>query len=248
VRKTFQNSDDFIYQDNKAWLPIEITLRDSGFLKAWQLGAKEWRENKTRNQAAFYPLHEAWKLYQPVGYSSATSDIKIPAQDKLVKVYTDEVNGLVTAQIGRQEGALLAAASRASSKSKPLNSLAVLYSRYGMYDKARKTLNDILVKEEYVPALINLGNIYFVQSQVDKALEYYNRAYKRDPNNPTVLLCVARANHSLENYSIAKKAYADLQARDPELAQKFAYLDLRGEEATRAADANGVRKAVIWQE
>ena len=117
-----------------------------------------------------------------------------------------------------------------------------------MYDKAQKTLNDILAKDEYVPALINMGNIYFVQSQVDKALDYYNRAYKKDPNNPTVLLCVARANHSLENYSIAKKAYAELQAKDPELAQKFAYLDLRGEEATRAADANGVRKVVIWQE
>jgi transglutaminase-like putative cysteine protease len=248
VRKTFPNSDDFIYQDNKAWLPIEITLRDGGFLKAWQLGAKEWRENKAKNQAAFYPLHDAWKTYQPVGYSSSTSNIAIPAQDKLVKVYTNEVSTFVAAQIGRQEGALLAAANRASNKSKPLNSLAVLYSRYGLYDKARRTLNDVLAKDEYVPALINMGNIYFVQSQVDKALEYYNRAYKKDPNNPTVLLCVARANHSLENYSIAKKAYADLEAKNPELAQRFAYLDLRGEEATRAADANGVRKVVIWQE
>ena len=52
VRKTFQNSDDFIYQDGKVWLPIEITLREGGFLKAWQLGAKEWRENKAKNQAA----------------------------------------------------------------------------------------------------------------------------------------------------------------------------------------------------
>jgi len=248
VRKTFQNSDDFIYQDGKAWLPIEITLREGGFLNAWQLGAKEWRENKAKNQAAFYPLHEAWKTYQPVGYSSTASNIAIPAQDKLVKVYTAEVNSFVTSQIGRQEAALLAAADKAANKSKPLNSLAVLYSRYGLFDKAQKTLMEVLAKDEYVPALINMGNIYFVQSQTDKALDFYNRAYKKDPNNPTVLLCVARVNHALENYSIAKKAYADLQAKDPELAQRFAYLDLRGEEATRAADANGVRKVVIWQE
>lgn len=248
VRKTFQNSDDFIYQGGKAWLPIEITLREGGFLKAWQLGAKEWRENKAKNQAAFYPLHEAWKIYQPVGYSSTASNIAIPAQNKLVKMYTDEVNSFVTSQIGRQEAALLAAANKAANKSKPLNSLAVLYSRYGLYDKAQRTLGDVLAKDEYVPALINMGNIYFVQSKTDKALDFYNRAYKKDPNNPTVLLCVARVNHALENYSIAKKAYADLQVKDPELAQRFAYLDLRGEEATRAADANGVRKVVIWQE
>jgi tetratricopeptide (TPR) repeat protein len=117
-----------------------------------------------------------------------------------------------------------------------------------LFDKAQKTLMEVLAKDEYVPALINMGNIYFVQSQTDKALDFYDRAYKKDPNNPTVLLCVARVNHALENYAIAKKAYADLQAKDPELAQRFAYLDLRGEEATRAADANGVRKVVIWQE
>jgi tetratricopeptide (TPR) repeat protein len=248
ARKTFTNSDDFIYQNGKVWLPIEITLREGGFLKAWQLGAKEWRENQAKGQAKFYPLHDAWSIYQPVGYSSAASDIAIPPADKLVKTYTTDVSAFVGLEIGTQEAALLAAVSKAQSKSKPLNTLAVLYSRYGQYDKAQKALQQILAKEEYIPALINLGNIYFVQSQVDKALDYYNRAYKKDPNNATVLLCVARANHALENYSIAKKAYAALQEKDPDLAQKFAYLDLRGEEATRAADASHVQGVVVWEQ
>jgi tetratricopeptide (TPR) repeat protein len=248
ARKTFTNSDDFIYQGNKVWLPIEITLREGGFLKAWQLGAREWRENQAKGQARFYPLHDAWSVYQPVGYSSAASAITIPAADKVVKAYTAEVGAFVGQEIGPQEAALLAAVGKAQNKSKPLNSLAILYSRYGEFDKAQKALQQILAKDEYVPALVNLGNIYFVQSQVDKALDYYNRAYKKDPNNPTVLLCVARANHALENYSIAKKAYAALQATDPELAQQFAYLDLRGEEATRAADASHVQGVVVWQE
>jgi hypothetical protein len=34
ARKTFPNSDDFIFESGKAWLPIEITLRDGGFIKA----------------------------------------------------------------------------------------------------------------------------------------------------------------------------------------------------------------------
>jgi hypothetical protein len=162
VRKTFQNSDDFIFQADKAWLPIEITLRTGGFLKAWQLGAQEWRESKAKKEAAFYPLHDAWKIYQPVGYSSDVAGIQIPAQDKVAKTYETEVNAFVTAEIGRQEAALLAAVEKATNKSKPLNTLAVLYSRYGLYDKAIKVLDQILAKDEYVPALINMGNIYFV--------------------------------------------------------------------------------------
>jgi hypothetical protein len=39
-----------------------------------------------------------------------------------------------------------------------------------------------------------------------------------------------------------------LKAVDPNLADRFAYLDLKGEEATRAADAAGVRETVVWEE
>jgi hypothetical protein len=256
VRKTYQNADDFIIPakgqpgEGKAWLPIEITLRDGGFIKAWQLGAKEWRENTAAKTAAFYPLHDAWKTYEPVGYSSNVTGIQIPDQDKVVKTYTGEIDTFLTAEIGQQEKALLAAAGKATgtSKSKTLNTLAVLYSRFGLWDKATKTLDQIISKDEYVPALINMGNIYFVQNQADKALTYYNRAANKDPNNATAVLCVARANQQLENYSTAKQAYAKLQSLDPELAQQYAFLNLRGDEATRAADASGLTKVVPWAE
>ena len=248
ARKTFQNSDDLIYQNNKVWLPVEITLREGGFLKAWELAAKEWRENQAKNQAKFYPIHDAWNTYQPVGYSSGELNIKIPDQDKVVQSFSKDQVAFVSMEIRQQEAGLLAASKKPGNQDKALNSLSVLYSRYGLFDKAKKVLNTILANDEFVPALVNMGNIYFVGSQMDKALEYYNRAYKKDPNNPTVLLCVARVNHSLENYSIAKQAYAQLQTVDPDLAQKFAYLDLRGEEATRAANASGLQKVVVWQE
>ena len=248
ARKTFQNSDDLIYQNNKVWLPIEITLREGGFLKAWELGAKEWRENKAKNQAKFYPIHDAWSIYQPVGYSSGELEHQDPRPGQGRPELLEGTGRLREHGDPPAGGRLLAASKKPGNQDKALNSLAVLYSRYGLFDKAKKVLNTILANDEFVPALVNMGNIYFVGSQMDKALEYYNRAYKKDPNNPTVLLCVARANHALENYSIAKQAYAQLQTLDPDLAQKFAYLDLRGEEATRAADASGLQKVVVWQE
>jgi hypothetical protein len=248
ARKAFQNSDDLIYQDDKVWLPIEITLREGGFLKAWELGAKEWRENQAKNQAKFYPTHDAWNVYQPVGYSSNELNIQIPDQDKVIKEFTSDQAAFANMEIGGQEARLLAAAKKEGNMSKSLNTLAVLYCRYGLFDNAQKVLQEVLAIEEYVPALINMGNIYFVRSQMDKAAEYYTRANKMDPNNSTVLLCVARVNHALENYEIAKKAYAKLQEVDPDLAQKFAYLNLRGDEATRAADVSGLRKVVVWEE
>jgi hypothetical protein len=63
-----------------------------------------------------------------------------------------------------------------------------------------------------------------------------------------VLLAVAKANHDLENYFQARKVYAELKEKDPDLAMKFAYLDLKGEEATRSAEISGVQGVVVWEE
>ncbi len=44
------------------------------------------------------------------------------------------------------------------------------------------------------------------------------------------------------------KSYQKLKAVDPALALRFAYLDLKGEEASRAADVAGVGQLVLWEE
>jgi tetratricopeptide (TPR) repeat protein len=190
-------------------------------------------------------------VYEPVGYVSTTTEIKIPPEDKIILAFNNDLDAFVKGEMGQQEAVLLAAVNKATTtaaKSKALNTLAVLHSRFGLYDQAIKEFQQVLAKDEYVPSLINIGNIYFVQGNDEKALEFYNRASVKAPNNPVVLLCVARTNHALENYSIAKKAYAALQVADSSLASRFAYLDLRGEEATRAAEASGAKGVVLWQQ
>ena len=251
ARAAFTRKDDLIILNDKVWLPIEITMREGGFVKAWQYGAKEWRENLAKKQAVLYPLRDAWKVYEPVGYVSTTTEIKIPPEDKIILAFNNDLDAFVKGEMGQQEAVLLAAVNKATTtaaKSKALNTLAVLHSRFGLYDQAIKEFQQVLAKDEYVPSLINIGNIYFVQGNDEKALEFYNRASVKAPNNPVVLLCVARTNHALENYSIAKKAYAALQVADSSLASRFAYLDLRGEEATRAAEASGAKGVVLWQQ
>lgn len=251
ARASFAHKDDLIIKDDKVWLPIEITLRDGGFMKAWQYGAKEWRENLATSKAVLYPVREAWKTYEPVGFSVAETAVKIPPDDKLVSAFSSDLDAFVAGELGLQEIALQAAidgAQTAAAKSKALNGLAILHSRFGLYDQARKEFERILAEDEYMPALLNLGNIYFMQNDGEKALEFYARAARKAPKNSTVLLAIARANHALENYSIAKKAYEELLAVNPALAQQYSYLGLRGEEATRAAAATGAKGIVIWSE
>ena len=68
------------------------------------------------------------------------------------------------------------------------------------------------------------------------------------PDNPTVLLGLSRINHDLENYGIVGDSYARLKAVKPDLARRFSYLDLRGNEAEKAASIGNVKEEMVWEE
>jgi len=248
ARKIFSSrADDLLVHDNKSWIPVEVT-ETAGFLQAWQDGAKEWRENTARNQAAFYPLHDAWQLYEPVALPGTEVAVNLPPSEKIVSESKQEVGKFIDKEISTKAAALESQIIKGQDPRKPTNELGVLYARYGQYDQAQKQFEKLLAKEEYVPALLNMGNIFYLNDQKEKALVYYNRAYAKDPENPKVLLQVARVNHDLGHYGTVEKLYAELKARDPDLSQRFAYLDLKGEEATRAANVAGVNGVVVWEE
>jgi tetratricopeptide (TPR) repeat protein len=248
ARKAFQRADELLLRQDSSWVPIEVTERSGGFLQAWQTGAKEWRENLARQQAEFYPVHEGWAVFQPVGLPGSGKSVELPASDRIAAAYQKELEKFVDREIYESVAKIQADMKKQGEAPRLVNQLGVLYARYGLYDRAERELQKAVAKEEYVPALLNLGSIAFARKDMDRALVFYERASKKDANNTKVLLGLARANHALENYGMVTRSYAKLKAADPDLARQFAYLDLRGEEAARAAAIGDVSGVVIWVE
>ena len=248
ARSSFLRADELIFRDGKTWLPVEVTRVKDSFLEAWDAGAKEWRESRAREQAELYPMHESWLEYEPVGLPGGRSGISLPQRNQVVRAYMEQVKRFIDREIYPRVSKLQGQIRKSNNDPRYINKLGVLYAKYGLTDKAILQFNKILAKQEYVPALINFGNIYYLSNEMEKALEYYERASVEAPDNPKVLLCVARVKHELENYGLAKKSYEKLKAVDPDLADQFAYLDLRGEEATRAAEMSAIKEVVVWEE
>ena len=249
AKKAFSRPEDLIFMEDNTWIPVEATQIDGGFLKAWQAGAKSWREASSRDMAGFYPMHDSWNLYEPVGISSETGSIVMPPEDTVVSAYLEEVIRFIDREIYPQVAALNEEIERSGENQKSVNKLGVLYARYGLYEKAEKEFTRSLEKKaDYMPALMNLGNLHYLKEDVRSALTYYEKAYGLAPDNPKVLLCVARANHDMENYGIVKKYYGKLQSLNPELARQFAYLDMRADDTMRAADAKRMREVMVWHD
>ena len=246
ARRSFLRADELIFRDGETWLPVEITMVQNNFLEAWQAGARQWRENEAREQAGFYPVHAAWREYEPVGLPGDTTAISSPSRTSVVNAFLQEMDKFIHSEISTRVSSLQGEIRRSNNPSIPLNKLGVLYAKYELWEEALLQFNKILKTQEYYPALINVGNIYYLQGQMEKALDYYERASTKAPDDPIVLLCMARANHELENYGSAKKSYQRLKRVDPNLASQFSYLDLRGEEAARAAELSAVKEVVAW--
>jgi len=247
AKDRFSRYDDLIARDGMTWLPIEITLRKGGFLAAWTEGAREWRESASRGQANLYPVHAAWSQYEPVALPGSSSLAPL-ANAKAVEAMKTEIGTFITKETAERVAKLQADARKPQGATRALNSLGVLYARYGLYDKAKAQFESVLQNEESVAALVNLGNIHRAQNQPELALEYYNRAYKKSPANGSILLAEAMINQQLQNYGTAKKYYDELKATDPATADRYAYLGLKGEEGTKAAEALGIQNQLEWIE
>lgn len=248
ARRRFSRPDNLIFEGGKAWLPLEITLRGEGFYRAWQLGAKQWREYNGAGTAVMYPVHAGWRIYKPVGYPGAVS-IDMPDTEAVVEAFISEEKGFIKREIAEDVAKLRGKIAETRENPRWINKLGILYARYGFDDEALEEFEKVrTLKPDFYPAIINMGNIHYLRDEIEEALGFYREAAEFAPENGAVLLGLSRTNHKLENYYGARQYYDKLKTVSPGLAERFAYLDLRGDEAARAAAAGNLDSMVLWEE
>ena len=249
LARSFIRADDLIIrEDESIWIPVEVTMIDSGFAEAWREGAKQWREQSSRGQAAFYPIHQAWELYEPVGISGGIEGVQLPDIDAIREDFLKEYNRYVSECIYDRVEQIKTAMTQQGETPKLLNRLGVIYASYGVYDQAKSYFEKAIESESYIPSLKNLGNLAYLDSDYETALDYFEQANEAAPDDSRVLLSLARTNHELENYGTARKQYAKLTEIDSQLADRFSYLDYRGSDPGRASATETLKREMTWAE
>jgi len=247
ARKGFVETEDLIFVGNSSWVPLEVTERSAGFTKAWEKAAKEWRDYSARGQARFYDMHESWDIYEPVGLPGTPGELVVPTESRIVSAFQKEMTRFVQKELDPQVKKLEAEIKKSGTTPALQNRLGVLYARYGFADKAQAEFLKALARQEYLPALVNMGNLYYLRENWAKALEFYERAARNAKDNASVHLGIARTQYQVGNAALAKKAFDQAKSLDAGLAAKYAYLESGDAESARAgeADTNG---AVPWQD
>jgi tetratricopeptide (TPR) repeat protein len=245
--RTFTRSDDLIFVDNEAWVPVEVTLLQGDFLQAWSTGAKQWRENAANDAARIYPIRSAWQTYPPTGFASEALALNIPQTTEVVPNYTSVLTRFVEREIAPQVAELEERIERSGGSSRLINRLGTVYARYGLYQEAQDAFLRAVADDEYRPALINLGNLAFLREDLEAALSFYQRAEARRQDDPLTLISLARVHFDLSQYPPAEERYRQAEVLDPDLAQQFSYIVSENQEQGRASSAQE-RDIVIWDE
>ena len=89
AKKTFNSGQSIIYEDDKAWIPIETTMIDgNSFIKAWTEGSREWYDAANEGTARLYPIQRAWQSYPPVALNAfRDKELTMPDPEALLKNY-----------------------------------------------------------------------------------------------------------------------------------------------------------------
>jgi len=171
VPRSLSNPGELIIRDDKAWVPVEVTERKQGFLAAWQIGIREWREAEAAGSARFVPIHEAWREYEPVGLPDATPDISLPPADSIATAFLKESARFVDRELFPMVQKLEAEMKAGGDTPAAHNRLGVLYARYDRFEQAATEFRAALSKGDYPPALLNLGNLHYLKKDYALALD-----------------------------------------------------------------------------
>lgn len=248
ARQLFSRPEDLILRDGKVWLPIETTVRSGHFLDAWEEGIRQWRAGTEQNTAAFYPVREAWKVYNPVVFSGKPGQLLMPERKAIADAFRNSLAALVNRELGPRVSELQRQIKQSGATPALLNRLGVLYARFGELDKAEEQFAAMLKKQESAAALLNLGNIYYLRSRYLEALSYYNRALRKKPDEPKALLAVSRTYAALEKFPEMQQTFEKLKSIDSELYNRYAFLGAGASDAVRAASIQETKGDVLWQD
>jgi hypothetical protein len=245
VRFTGNGPENFIVKDDKVWTPVEITYINEGFLKAWYKGAEEWRKAESSGAARLYPTHDSWESYEAVGFQADSGQVNLPDEKKSMALFLAEKKKFVDGEIQPLVARYQQLIKESKKDPKYVNKLGTLYAKYGLFSDAEKQF-EALVTSNYVPAIMNMGNVQFLKNDIPKALTYYQKALKLQPKNAKALINSALAYIELGKYEESRKYYAQARDADPSLALKYEFIESAQENGSRGSSAAG--RTTEWDE
>ena len=226
AKDTLGFPDDLLVRHRgTVWVPVEMTLVDASFSRAWQRGAEEYRAWSAKGKAEIIEVRKAWEQFRSVPLPPADARPVKVRREEIEAKYPDELE-----ELGRGRLAMLSASYRAMLRAKPgdpdaLARLGILYGENGMYIEALEQYQKLLaVDKDNAMALNNIGNIYFLQERLDDARQAYEASHRIEPDDAGTMVNLSRVQLRMGRKDDARNTFQSAVAVDPRVLRRYGEL------------------------
>ena len=170
-----------VLHGGRAWIPIEVTMVQEGFSKAWQLGAETAAYLLRTAQFRAYEISDAWQEFPSVPHESKPAPAAVDAHGGVALDF-DELDLKREFHLQREYVAPL---QRTPEDHALRSKYARMLVYLGRHDDAHAEYSRLLDSHyELAATNNNLGIALFVAGHRERAMEHFRRAVELDPDDP----------------------------------------------------------------
>ena len=211
-----------VMRNERIWVPLEATMVGSSFSEAWAEGARKYHAAMAENILSVIDLRQAWQHYQPVTLAKSSFNIEEPDKEQTLALVKTAQTQLLSKSIDRL---ILPYQSMLENNQANINArmqIAILYSRYGLYDDAQQVfdvLHELAAENSAVHS--NQGNLYLLMGDYDRAIASYQQAAKLDDRDGGIWINLSMASYRKGDLKAAASDYQQAIQLSPELAERY---------------------------
>jgi hypothetical protein len=178
----FYSLDNILVLEGEVWLPLSLGSLREGFVNSWRQGIQTLNEAFSEETPPIVLLRTAWASYPPAAIQAQEAQAAKPLEANVVRAVETGILRYISSEFGPKILEVRETIRREGGSAALYNRLGLLYVRSGMYAEA---------KDEYrraadlglASAMVNLGNIFYLEKNSREAEMWYRQALRRDPQN-----------------------------------------------------------------
>jgi tetratricopeptide (TPR) repeat protein len=203
-----QDSSLLVIRDGQVWIPLEATMVNTSFIEAWAEGANKYQTALDAGELEIIDLKQAWQEYKPVTLRKASYSIDLPERRRTESLVKQALNVLLVKSIDRLVLPYQTMVANDPGNISARLQIAILYARFGLYEDAEiafEALEELAPENSAVKS--NQGNLFFLQKEYTKSIDYYTQATRLDSEDGGIWINLSMAQYKVGDLKQARSSY-----------------------------------------
>ncbi len=205
-------NDMYVIFEGKLWIPVETSLIESGFAKAWEEGAANYYKSKGKGLTTL-DLSQAWQTNKPAYFAESKLNPGTLGKDSIEKKFPDESKSILDISTGTKTRLYRQRIEKDPADAESQLQIGIILEKSGDRKEAMKYFDKVInLQPDNAIAHNNRGNLLMHDNKFADAQQAYQKAAKASPDDQSVWLNLANAYKAGKKTKEANEAFSKVKS------------------------------------